>query len=484
MRRVGFKTRLWLGHVVVLAAMLALAAFAADWALRRIVLGRIIDDAILSLAFAEAGALEADPRPPVRVHELPPGVGHPSFARLDKFVQIIRPDGGVVAAGATLGTARLPRPPWLLARLEQGEPVFDTLTDFGEEPVRMVSLPISAADARYAVQVAMSLDDAYAVLRVGRWVFLGMSLVLLAGVGLTAAVLARQALRPIDELVARARRIGEGNLAERLPHPGTRDEIGRLVETLNEMLRRLERSFEVQRGFTADASHELRSPLSRLRAELEVTLRRPRDVPEYEETLRSSLEEVERLQRLVEELLALARLDAGQERETPQPVPVGEIVDAAVASVEQEAERRGIAIAVASPPPVLVNAAPVAAKIVLANILDNAVKFSPAGGRVTVRITADGDTAVIAVSDSGPGMAADELPRLFHRFYRGHASRSTGASGVGLGLAISRALVERQGGSIAVSSGRGAGATFSVQLPRVPVDLGSAIQPRQTIQPR
>jgi two-component system OmpR family sensor kinase len=283
---------------------------------------------------------------------------------------------------------------------------------------------------------------------------------------LTGALLARQALRPIDEIVTQARRIGEANLAERLPHPGTRDEVSRLVETLNDMLGRLERSFEVQRRFTTDASHELRSPLSRLRAELEVAIRRRRKVPEYEETLRSSLDEVERLQRLVEELLELARIDAGQEREASEPVAARELVEAAVAGIRSAAERRGVSIVIESPAELFVNAAPVAARIALGNILDNAVKFSPSGGQVTVTVRADRREAVIVVADDGPGVLPDDLPRLFQRFYRGNASRSTGAAGVGLGLAISRAFLERQGGLISVETPRKTGAAFSVHLPR------------------
>jgi len=461
----SFKTRLWLGQVVVLAVMLALAAFGADWALRRVVLGGIIDDAILSLASTEAAALQSDPAHP-RVHEIAAGAGPPSFVRLDKFVQIIHPDGRVVAHSATLGTARLPTPPALLTRLQDGETVFWTVTDFGEEPVRMVSLPVAVGQSSYVVQVAMSLDDAHAVLRVGRWVFLSMSLVILGGIGFTSALLTRKALRPIDRMVMRARHIGEGNLAERLPHPGTRDEIGRLVETLNEMLGRLERSFEIQRRFTADASHELRSPLSRLRAELEVTLRRVRTVPEYEETLRSCLDEVQRVQSLTEELLELARIDARQEPEAAQPITVNEIVAAGVSAVTPEAERRGVLILVERAPEVLVNAAPVAAKVALANILDNAVKFSPPAGDVKVTVTAGVEEAVIAVSDAGPGVSGEDVPRLFQRFYRGKASRATEAPGVGLGLAIARALIERQGGRISVEASGEKGATFTVHLPR------------------
>ncbi len=465
MRPPSCKTRLWLGQVVVLAAMLALAAFGADWALRRVVFGEIIDDAILSLASTEAAALQGDPAH-LHVHEIAAGAGPPSFVRLDKFVQIADLDGRVVARSATLGTARLPIPPALVARLRGGETVFSTFTDFGEEPVRMVSLPVDVGLSRYVVQVAMSLDDAHAVLRVGRWLFLTMSLVILAGIGLTSALLARKALRPIDRMVMRARHIGEGNLAERLPHPGTRDEIGRLVETLNEMLGRLERSFEIQRRFTADASHELRSPLSRLRAELEVTLRRPRAGPEYEETLRSCLDEVQRVQRLTEELLELARIDGRQETEPAQPITVNEIVAAGVSAVTPEAERRGVLVLVEPAQEILVNAAPVAAKVALANILDNAVKFSPPGGDVKVAVTAGREEAAIAVSDAGPGVSAEDVPQLFQRFYRGKASRATDVPGVGLGLAISRALIERQGGRISVEASGEKGATFTVHLPR------------------
>lgn len=465
MRPPSFKTRLWLGQVVVLAAMLALAAFGADWALRRVVLGEIIDDAILALASTEAAALQGEPAH-LHVHEIAAGAGPPSFVRLDKFVQIADLDGRVVARSGTLGTASLPTPAPLLARLRDGETVFWTVTDFGEEPVRMVSLPVAVGPRRYAVQVAMSLDDAYAVLRVGRWLFLSMSLVILAGIGLTSVLLARKALRPIDRMVTRARHIGEANLAERLPHPGTRDEIGRLVETLNEMLGRLEQSFEIQRRFTADASHELRSPLSRLRAELEVTLRRPRGVPEYEETLRSCLDEVQRVQSLTEELLELARIDGRQEPESAQPIAVSEILGAAVSAVTSEAERRGIVVVVEHPPELLVNAAPVAAKVALANIFDNAVKFSPPGGEVRVAVTAGREEAVIAVSDTGPGVSPEDVPRLFQRFYRGKASRATDAPGVGLGLAIARALVERQGGRISVEASGEKGATFTIHLPR------------------
>ncbi|PYN85821.1 MAG: two-component sensor histidine kinase [Candidatus Rokuibacteriota bacterium] len=462
MRPLSFRTRLWVGHVVVLAVMLASAAFGADWALRRVILGRV-DEEILALANTEAAALAENPAMPLRILEITPGP--PSFVRLDKLVQITDLDGRVAARSATLGSARLPASPELLARLRNGETVFGTVTDFAE-PIRMVSLPVDVGGGRYAIQIAMSLDDAYLATRVGRWLFLSMSVVILVVIGLTGVLLARNALRPIDQMVRRAHRIGEANLADRLPHPGTADEIGRLVETLNDMLGRLERSFAVRRMFSADASHELRSPLSRLRAELEVALRRPRAVAEYEETLRSCLDEVERVQSMIEELLELARIDTNEEQELPEPISVTDLVEAALFAVRPRAQQQGVTVVADPLPDLLVNAAPVATKVALTNILDNAVKFSPAGGQVRVAVTSADDEAVIAVSDAGPGVSPEEAERVFQPFYRGRASRSTGAPGVGLGLAISRVLVQRQGGRISLNGSDQEGATFRVHLPR------------------
>jgi two-component system OmpR family sensor kinase len=400
----GFKMRLSLWHAVAVALILALAAFGADWALARLVRGQV-DDALLALASSEAAAVLGEGGKPIRIHEAPSGTAPPSFPRLDKFVQIIDQSGEKIARSATLGTARLPASPPLLEALRRGETAFQTVEDFGEEPIRMVSLPLDVGGIRYAVQVATSLDDARAVLRAARWLFLVISLGILSAVVATGALLARRALRPIDDVVRRARGIGEMNLAERLPHPGSQDEVGRLVETLNEMLARIERGVEAQRRFAADAAHELRSPLSRLRAELEVS-----------------------------------RMHA-------------------------EAERRHVKVFVRPGGDLSVNVTPGAASLALANVLDNAVKFSPAGGRVTVEVLAEDGEAVVAVSDTGPGLLVEEIPRLFERFRRGSASRSADTPGVGLGLAISRALIERQGGSIAAENVVGGGAVFSIRLP-------------------
>jgi len=464
--RLSFRHRLSVWHTAAVACFLAVGAFAGHWALARLVLGQL-DAALVALAETEASALESDLRRPPRVHEFAPGTAPPSFIRLDRFVQIVDLDGNVLAKSANLGTARLPAPQAMLQRLKAGEVVFETFEDFGEEPIRVAALPIHAAGGSYAVLVSGSLDDAYGILNAGRWLFLALSLLLLVGVAVTTAVFARRALRPVDDIVAQARRIGESNLAERLPQPTSQDELGRLIDTLNAMLARVERGVETQRRFTADASHELRSPLSRLRAEIEVTLRRPRDAAEYEETFRSCLEEVERLSQLTEELLTLAHLDADERpgREAPA-IALLPIVDDAVRRLASQASRCAVSVLVdPSGAPPAVKVGPTAVGLALTNILDNAVKFSPAGSEVRVGVSTDGAEALIVVSDNGPGVAPDELPRLFDRFHRGSAARESDAPGFGLGLAISRAVIERQGGSISVESTGVGGARFSIRLP-------------------
>jgi two-component system OmpR family sensor kinase len=461
----NLKARVFVRHLGAVGLILALAALGADWIFSRMVLGQF-DESLLELAQTEATAALARPTLPPRIHEVSFGTAPPSFPRLDKFIQVVGLDGRPVARSANLGTAQLPAPPSLLARIRAGERVFETLKDFGDEPVRLLTVPLEIEGAGYAIQVAGSLDDAQTAIRSARRLFLAMSAAILGAVALTGAMLTRAVLLPIDRIVSRARIIGASALTERLPHPGSHDEMARLVETLNEMLDRIERVFEAQRRFTADASHELRSPLSRLRAELELTLRRPRDRAKYEKALRSCLYEVEWLSGLTNELLTLARLDAGESRQPqPQAVRLTPILEQAVSRLAPEASRRDVAIQVDARADLIIQAAPGAAALVVGNVLDNAVKFSPPGSRIRIRVTPEAGSAVIAISDSGPGIPANELPHLFERFYRGSTARGSDAPGVGLGLAICRVLLEGQGGSIGVSSPQGEGATVSIRLP-------------------
>jgi two-component system OmpR family sensor kinase len=465
-RRPGFKVRLTLWHGAAVALILLGVTFVADRALSRII-GAQVDDTLVTLAETEAAEALDDPREGIHLHDVQPDAAGLPSRRLDKLVQIIDMDGQILARSATLGAARLPASLPLLTRLRAGEVVLETLPDFAEDRIRLVSLPIAVEGrVRYAVQVGTSLHATDTFLRAAGFLFLGGAVAILVAVTAIGVVLARGALRPVDQIVARARLIGAANLTERLPVPGSADELGRLAATLNEMLDRIERSVESQRRFTADASHELRSPLSRLRSELEVTLRRPRTLADYEAVLRSALEEVERLSRLTEELLMLARLDSGEVVARPEaPVALAPLVETELNRLKPEADARQITVAVTGPPGMAVQAPGDALGLVIANLLHNAIKFSPPTGRVTVTLRPEGTEAVLSVANSGSGIPPEDLPRVFERFYRGTPSRSPDLPGVGLGLAIARAIVEAHGGRIAVESTRGAPTTFTVRLP-------------------
>lgn len=460
----SMRRRLVLLHMLAILVAVGTTAGAGWWMMSRSV-NHQLDGALLALAEAEAAMLADGGGAAIRVHEAPVGSAPPSLTRLDRLVQIIDSQGRVVARSANLGSESLPALPRLLERLAAGKPVFETLPDTSEEPLRMVSLPTQVRGQRFAVQVAGSLDDVNQILRSAAMLFFLMAVALLAALGWAGARLSSKLFVAIDNIVDQAREIEDGNLHRRLPHPGDDDEIGQLVQTLNAMLERIEHAFETQRRFTADASHELRSPLSRLRAEIEITLRRPRDSGDYVAALRSCLDEVERLTTLVEELLMLARIDAGQERGQAVPVSLATLARDAIERHSPQARERGIAIALTDelPGAVDVDGAPLG--LVLRNILANAIKFSPADGRIEVRIASAGNGTVLTVADQGPGIGDDELPFLFERFFRGDGARAGGIDGVGLGLALCQAILRACGGRIAVSNRPGGGALFTVWLP-------------------
>lgn len=462
----SMRRRLVLLHMLAILVAVGATAGAGWWMMSRSV-NRQLDGALLALAEAEVAMLaDGDGAAlPIHVHEAPAGSAPPSLTRLDRLVQIIDARGRVVARSANLGSETLPVFPHLVERLAAGKAVFETLPDMSEEPLRMVSLPTLVRGQRFAVQVAGSLDDVNQILRSAALLFALMAAALLAALGWAGARLSSKLFVAIENIVDQAREIEDGNLHRRLPHPGDDDEIGNLVQTLNAMLERIEQAFDTQRRFTADASHELRSPLSRLRAEIEITLRRPRDSGDYVIALRSCLEEVERLTTLVEELLMLARIDAGEERGSAVLVSLAALARDTIERLAPQARERDISIVLSdeSPQTVEVDGAPVG--LVLRNILDNAIKFSPAGGQINLRIAGGGHGTVLTVADQGPGIGADELPFLFDRFFRGDGARADGIDGVGLGLALCQAILRAHGGKIEVSNQPDGGALFSVWLP-------------------
>ena len=289
-------------------------------------------------------------------------------------------------------------------------------------------------------------------------------LVVIPVAALGGRALARRALRPLAGLVDDIRALDPERLDARLGAPGaTVEEVDVLTAAFNDLLARLEAVLESMRRFTADASHEIRNPLSVLRSGLEVALRRDRDPEEYRRLLRENLQEIERLHAVVEGLLALARQVPGRPYAiSRQPVDLSALAESTARGFETVAAERGVVLELDVEPEVRVRGDANLLRLVAFNLIDNALKHGPAGMPVSVRVTGDGERARLVVTDRGPGVPPEERERLFERFYR---SPEGGASGTGgLGLSVVRWVVELHGGTVRVVDGEG-GFAIEAALP-------------------
>lgn len=318
------------------------------------------------------------------------------------------------------------------------------------------------------LQVIQSLDPVQAALEsLSRQMWLGFPLVLLLATG-GGLFLARRALAPVDQITHTAAALSASDLSRRIGYHGPQDELGRLATTFDAMLERLAAAFGRERRFTADAAHELRTPLTALKGRIEVSLSRERSVDEYQETLRAMAYDVERLVRLSDDLLLLARLDHGELRPEPELIELDDLLASLVEQVRDLATARGVALDYPPTPGVQVRGDLSQLSRLLLNLLDNGLKFTPAGGRVQIELRAEGDWAWIMMSDTGIGIAAEHLAQLGQRFYRGAADRARSAGGSGLGLAIAGELARAHGGTLTLTSSPGAGTRVTVRLPLAP----------------
>jgi heavy metal sensor kinase len=333
-------------------------------------------------------------------------------------------------------------------------------------PLRVMVREINAGGDRYRVQVAAPMDDFYDAIDRFKWVVLLLSpfLLLLASGG--GYWLSRRALAPVDHITRTAQDINSNNLAKRLDVPQSGDELQRLSQTLNSMLERLEASFNRITQFTADASHELRTPLALMRTTTEVSLRTSQNVADYREAHEEVLAELEKTSSLVEKLMLLARADAGVETLQHTPINLAECLRDAckdggiLADAKQLTFKEDI-----DSSELFVDGDSHALHRLFLILIDNAVKYTPSGGSITVGLRRSGDSAVTEFRDTGIGIRADDLPNIFERFYRADKARSREFGGIGLGLSIARWVAEAHRGSIEVESTPGAGSVFRVRLP-------------------
>ena len=435
----------------------------------RAVLDRELNRSISSVASIQAASLADGTNGGMHFHEwdLTPEEAA-SVSGLIRYAQVWQTDG-VSLLRSRYMMSDLPSDAETLARADAGELIWMD-QQFEGSPIRTLFYPLDRlgeGHEAHVLQIAAPLVARNEMLgRAGY--FLILLTALLAGATFAGSWwLAGSAIRPIHEVIDQAEAIGGGSLDRGIQAYAETLEYQRLVEVLNTMLGRIHRAFESQRRFTADASHELRSPLTAMRGEIEVALRRPREPDEYVRILDSTLEEVMRLSKLTEDLLTLARSDAGALTPQLEMSDTVEIVTRMVDRLRPRAEEKGIDLIMDAPESLSALLDPGLLGQCVWNLTDNALRFADQGGHVRVAVSERSDELVLEVDDDGPGLGDLDTSSPFERFFRADEARSRGpeTAGTGLGLAIVKAAAEAHGGHATAENRSEGGARFTVRFP-------------------
>jgi heavy metal sensor kinase len=396
---------------------------------------------------------------------------------LDIIVQIFDVNGGQIASSKTM-PEMYSLPPdafrsvlWGRKRVDES-PAAPSLGN----PVSLRALTIPVVENQrvaYIVRVLSPLTSLDFLLRDFKLIVFILFPFAVVLSGVIGSIMARVTLRPINRMIETIHAITGESLRLRLTLPESKDEVRRLADTFNDMLTRLEQAFTSQRLFIEDLAHELKTPLAVLKGELEVTLKRMRSAREYESVVTSSLEEVDRIIGIVEDLLVLARLEKGVAALDKEGLDAGELVAQCVEDIRVLAEPKGISVRFESKDGTNVRGDSVKLRQLFLNVLDNAIKYTPPGGEVDVEVVREEEWVKITVRDTGPGIPEEDLPRIFGRFFRGQGHGRE--KGFGLGLPIAKAIAEAHGGRIEVSIAAGGGACFDMFLPIRPPARFSAV---------
>lgn len=390
----------------------------------------------------------------------------PELARIDKFFQIFSPSGTITIRSPNVKQHELPLSREALDVAFTGKTIFESAKYPKEPPLRLISVPIMyRGNLLYIVQVGTSMESVEETLN-------RLLLVLLVTMPLALAVslaggwfLAGRALRPVDDITLAAQRIAGGDLTQRLKVQPSPDEIGRLADTFNNMIARLETSFRQIRQFSSDASHELRTPLTVMKGETELALRRPRDAKDYTVVLESNLEEIDRMTRIVDELLFLSRADMGEVKMERLPVKLESLLEDVHRQASLLGQERDVQVVLGMVTPATVLGDELRLRELFLNLLDNAVKYSKSGGSVDITLQTETGQAKVLIADTGIGISREDQGKIFDRFYRTDDARTHTKKGTGLGLAICAWIIESHHGRIEVDSEIGKGSTFTVTLP-------------------
>ena len=408
---------------------------------------------------------------------------------IGKFIQVLDESGNIGRKSDNLRNVQLPISLNALKNASKGLITFETNRTIGNTPLRIMTFPVvENSHVTKIVQIASSLEGVEDALNK---LFLILiisvpSTLILASLG--GQFLAHKALKPVDDITQTARMITSQNLNQRIHPPKVRDEISRLIETFNEMISRLDQSFRQMKQFSSDASHELKTPLTILKGEVEVTLRKERTPQEYQQTLGSNLEEINRMSQIVEDLLNLSKADTGEIRLNKEDINLAEILNEVVAQMERLAKTKKLHLSATNHhQDIHIFADALRLRELFINLIENGIKYTEAGGSIRIILQKEypapatdqsdwgkrekGQFVKIIVSDTGIGIAKEDQERIFNRFFRVDKARSREQGGSGLGLSICKWIVEAHQGEIGVESELAKGSSFIVRLPLTPPEL-------------
>ncbi|HWG41221.1 MAG TPA: ATP-binding protein [Gemmataceae bacterium] len=450
-----FRLTLWNTTVFLVLLLIGLAALREGL---RLTLSQMVDEFIKEELYSAVRDLNRLAEEPERLHARfnRQATGHP---RRRLFVQLLDHQGTLVWSSEQSPSLDI---------LPSNVVSFHTPTTVGNHRV-ICRQVLGSSSEPLTVRVGCSLGRAHLEMARFNRLLLGVAIVLLLAVPLGSYLLAGRATRPIANIIRTTARLHPTNLDQRLPIRGTRDELDQLSRTINNFLDRIASYLQQSRDFTANAAHELRSPLTALQSSLEIALNADRTIEEYKEVLSVLLEECGQMRILVNQLLMLAEGDAGRLRLEARMVRWDSIVLSSLEMFQAVAEAAEVELTTRRLEPVMVRGDGNRLWQIVNNLLDNAIKFTPAGGRVSLDLWLDetSHASVLEVTDTGAGISPSDLPRIFDRFYQGDKARQreTPSRGLGLGLSICQAVVAAQGGTIEVTSKLGQGTTFTIRLP-------------------
>jgi len=405
---------------------------------------------------------------------------------IGKFIQVLDESGNIGRKSDNLKNVQLPISLNALKNASNGLVTFETSRSFGNTPLRIITFPVvENSHVTKIVQIASSLEEVeHALNKLFLILIITVPLALMVAI-LGGQFLAHQALKPVDHITQTARIITSQNLSQRIIPPKVKDEISRLIETFNEMITRLDQSFRQIKQFSSDASHELKTPLTILKGEVEVTLRKERTSQEYQQTLKSNLEEINRMSQIVEDLLLLSKADTGEIRLNKEDINLTGILNEVVAQMGMIAKSKRLHLSPSNHhQDIHIFGDALRIRELFINLIENGIKYTEEGGSIHITLKKEnerfiknqsdraeeekGGFAKIIVSDTGIGIAREDQERIFNRFFRVDKARSREEGGSGLGLSICKWIVEAHQGEIRVESELGKGSSFIVKLPLSP----------------